>query len=129
MPGAGTHPVHELSLPVVALVASAGGLAALSAVLGALPASLNAAVLVMQHLESGRRSRLPYILAQRTALPVREAEDGTVLERGTVYVAPSGRHLRIGAAHTLSLTDAPKSSSRVPRPTCCWGRWPTPAFP
>jgi two-component system chemotaxis response regulator CheB len=90
---------------VVALVASAGGLDALSQVLAALPASFAAAVLVMQHLESGRVSQLPAILETRTPLRVRAAADGDALHAGTVYVAPSGRHLSIHA-RTLSLTDA-----------------------
>ncbi|HST59821.1 MAG TPA: chemotaxis protein CheB [Longimicrobium sp.] len=93
------------ALAVVALVASAGGLQALTAVLGALPASLDAAVVVLQHLQDGRASLLPHILGQRTPLPVVEAEDGTVLRAGTVYVAPSGHHLRLGPGRTLSLTD------------------------
>lgn len=59
---------------------------------------------VMQHLESGRVSRLPQILAARTPLPVRAAADGDLLCAGTVYVAPSGRHLSIHR-RTLALTD------------------------
>ena len=106
MPPGGPEIPHEPGeLAVVALVASAGGLDALSEVLGALPPSLNAAVLVLQHLQPGRASHLPYILGQRTPLPVHEAEDGAELRPGTVYVAPSGRHLRIVAGRTLSLTD------------------------
>lgn len=101
------------ALPVVALVASLGGLNALSEVLAALPASFPAAVLVVQHVESGRVSRLPDILETRTALRVRRAADGDVLFAGTVYVAPSGHHLRICAGRTLALTDtAPVHFSR-----------------
>lgn len=100
-------PQDENGLPVVVLVASAGGLDALSEVLGALPASLNAAVVVLQHLQAGRQSWLGYILAQRTPLPVQDAAEGAPLRAGTVYVAPAGRHLRILAGHTLSLTDTP----------------------
>jgi two-component system chemotaxis response regulator CheB len=92
---------------VVALVASAGGLDALSEVLSALPASFPAAVLVLQHVQSGRRSLLPEILAARTGLRVRAAENGDLLCAGTVYVAPPGRHLRITAGRTLALTDTP----------------------
>jgi len=51
------------SVPVVALVASAGGLNALSRVLAGLPASLQAAVLIAQHLGPGGRSALTEILA------------------------------------------------------------------
>jgi two-component system chemotaxis response regulator CheB len=107
MPPAHVPHLSGSVLPVVALVASAGGLRALSEVLGALPARFNAAVVVLQHLQPGRQSLLGHILSQRTPLPVREAEDGTALRPGTVYVAPAGRHLRIGADRTLSLTDTP----------------------
>jgi two-component system, chemotaxis family, protein-glutamate methylesterase/glutaminase len=62
---------------------------------------------VMQHLQPGRRSWLPHILARRTPLPVHAAVDGAALRAGSVYVAPPGRHLRIGAGHTLTLTDTP----------------------
>lgn len=86
------------------MVASLGGLGALSEVLAALPASFPAAVLVLQHVESGRVSSLPQILGTRTALRVRAAADGDALCAGTVYVAPSGRHLSIHG-RTLALTD------------------------
>ena len=80
-------------LPVVALVASAGGLDALTEVLGALPADLPAAVLVAQHLDPYRTSHLPPILARQTALRVAEAEDGDKLVPGVVLVAPPARHV------------------------------------
>ncbi|MBW3570499.1 MAG: chemotaxis protein CheB [Gemmatimonadetes bacterium] len=98
-------PAPHSALPVVALVASLGGLQALSRVLAALPASFPAAVLVMQHLESGRVSQLPQILETRTVLRVQPASDGDALCAGTVYVAPAGRHLRIRAGRMLALTD------------------------
>lgn len=93
---------------MVALVASAGGLDALSEVLAGLPAAFPAAVLVLQHLESGRQSVLPHILRGRTGLEVREAADGEPLRAGTVYVSPSGRHLRVSAERRLQLTDTEK---------------------
>lgn len=107
MPDAQAPAPRGAGTVVVAVVASAGGLDALSQVLGALPASLNAAVVVLQHLQAGRQSWLPHILDGRTPLPVAEAADGAVLRPGRVYVAPAGRHLRIRAGHTLSLTDTP----------------------
>lgn len=94
-------------VPVVALVASSGGLEALSAVLGGLPASLPAAVLVLQHLQAGRRSLLGDILAKRTPLPVEDAEDGAPLRPGRVYVGPSGCHLSLEPGGVLRLTDTP----------------------
>lgn len=95
-------------VPVVALVASMGGLQAFSEVLGGLPASFPAAVLVMQHLEPERASQLARILGERTPLCVAEAVSGATLAAGHVYVAPPGRHLEITAGRTLALSDAPR---------------------
>ncbi|HEX8629956.1 MAG TPA: chemotaxis protein CheB [Catenuloplanes sp.] len=89
--------------PVIALVCSAGGLRALTAVLATLPADLPAAVLVLQHLEPERASQLPAILSTRTALTVDAAADGDVLSPGRVLVAPSGQHTLIDAAGTVAL--------------------------
>lgn len=94
-------------VPVVALVASSGGLEAISTVLSGFTSTLPAAVLVLQHLESGRRSLLAEILAKRTPLEVEEARDGAPLRTGAVFVAPSGRHLSLDPAGVLRLTDAP----------------------
>jgi two-component system chemotaxis response regulator CheB len=93
---------------VVAIVASVGGLAAISEVLGGLPAEFRAAVIVLQHLEAGRESLLPRILAGRTPLAVRPAASGDVLRAGHVYVAPAGRHLALAPDRTLRLGDGPR---------------------
>jgi two-component system, chemotaxis family, protein-glutamate methylesterase/glutaminase len=92
-----------LELQVVALVASAGGLHALSAVLRPLPATFPAALVVVQHIDPNHRSLLPEILEKRTALKVRHAEEGSVLQPGVVHIAPPDRHLLVNADGTLSL--------------------------
>ncbi|WP_103354491.1 chemotaxis protein CheB [Amycolatopsis sp. CA-128772] len=97
---------HPARVPVVALVASAGGLDALARVLGPLPADLPAAVLVAQHLEPDRASHLTGILAGRTALRVAEAADGDELRPGLVLVVPAGRHLLLTLEQRIVLVDA-----------------------
>ncbi|MBE1494259.1 two-component system chemotaxis response regulator CheB [Amycolatopsis lexingtonensis] len=97
---------YPVRVPVVALVTSAGGLDALSRVLGPLPADLPAAVLVAQHLDPSRPSRLAAILDARTALRVVEARDGDELTPGTVLVAPAARHLLVTPAARIGLLDA-----------------------
>lgn len=92
---------------VIAIAASSGGLAALSEVLRTLPATLPAAILVLQHLAPDQRSHLTAILADRTALPVRQASQGMRLEHGVVYVAPPGAHLLVGAEGRLALSHLP----------------------
>ena len=80
---------------VVALAASAGGITALSEVLGALPATFPVPVLVVQHLSPHRESIIAEVLGHRTALPVKLAQDGERIVPGAVYVAPPDHHLRI----------------------------------
>src|SRR3954470_2520254 len=74
-------------LPVVALVASAGGLDALTRVLAPLPVDLPASVLVLQHVSPDHVSILAEILDRKTALAVRPARDGDELTPAVAYVA------------------------------------------
>ena len=78
---------------VVVIGASAGGLAALSAVLGGLPVSFPAPIAVVLHLSRDRPSLLTGVLSRYTRLTVCWANDGERMGRGTVYVAPPDRHL------------------------------------
>jgi two-component system chemotaxis response regulator CheB len=102
-------------MPIVVLACSAGGLAALTAVLEPLPADLPAAVIVLQHMEPSRVSELSVILSQRTALPVGFANDGDVLTPGRVLVAPAGCHTLIAA--DLSIALIPSGAAPPYRPS------------
>lgn len=81
--------------PPIGLAASAGGLNALTAVLGRLAADFPAPVIVVEHLQPNHRSFLAEILSRRTALRVLEAVDGAPLEPGVVYVAPPDVHTTV----------------------------------
>jgi two-component system chemotaxis response regulator CheB len=89
---------------VVALCASAGGLDAISQILSHLPADFGAAITVVQHLNPHYPSMMVEILARRTALSVKQAEERDVLSPGTVYVAPPDLHLLVNSDNTLSLS-------------------------
>jgi two-component system, chemotaxis family, protein-glutamate methylesterase/glutaminase len=91
---------------VVAIAASAGGLNALGLVLSGLPDVFPAAVLVVQHLDPRHPSFLADILKRRTALQVKEAEDGERLRLGTVFIAPPNRHLLVNPDATIALTQS-----------------------
>lgn len=91
-------------VPVVALVASAGGLNALTRILGALPADLPAAVLVAQHRSPGEPvDRLVGLLDHDAPLPVRAAHDGDPLRPGLVLVVPAAAHLLVTPTAALGL--------------------------
>jgi two-component system, chemotaxis family, protein-glutamate methylesterase/glutaminase len=102
---------------VVAIGASTGGPAALQALVPALPAGFPAAVVVVQHIPRGFSRSLAERLASRSALPVREAEDGERLLAGTVLVAPAGLHLKLhrrGTTVKVALEEEPRSALHRP---------------
>lgn len=75
-----------MSFPVVAIVASAGGLEALSDLFEALPKNAGLAFLVVQHLDPTHESLLTEILSKKTAMPVHQAQDRVLIELDHVYV-------------------------------------------
>lgn len=101
---------------VIAISTSAGGLAALRVVLGGLPASLEAAVLVVQHLQPYRDSRLVEILGWYSSLEVCESRPALRLRCGTVYVAAPDFHLLVGLDRRLELSQLPPVN--FCRPSC-----------
>lgn len=73
------------------MVASLGGLEAVSAVLGGLPADFPVPVVLAQHgKRSGSAERLAHILQGVTPLPVHPASEGDLLSRHGVTVIPCG---------------------------------------
>jgi two-component system chemotaxis response regulator CheB len=100
-------PETPFTLPIIGIAASAGGLHALSTVLGALPAGLNAAILVVQHLSASYHSQLAHILDGRTALEVKEAADNDRLRRGVVLTAPPAAHLLVDHTGRVSFSHGP----------------------
>jgi two-component system, chemotaxis family, protein-glutamate methylesterase/glutaminase len=97
---------HNAARDVVALAASAGGLAALGSILAILPAEFPAALVVVQHLDPRHRSLMADILGRRTRLHVKQAEDGDHLHPATVYIAPPNRHLLANPDGTLALSQS-----------------------
>lgn len=89
---------------LIAIGASAGGLPALLRIVSNLEPG-GPAILIVQHLDPRHKSQIPQLLARRTAVHVKEAEDGEPISRGTIYVGPADEHLlvsggRIQLAHS-----------------------------
>ena len=83
---------------VLAVGASTGGPDALAALLPQLPADLPVPVVVTQHMPPVFTRLFAQRLDTASALAVKEAEDGDVLQPGLVLLAPGDRHLDLEAA-------------------------------
>lgn len=93
---------------IVALACSTGGPKSLQAVIPLLPKDLDAAVLIVQHMPAGFTSSLAQRLNEMSVVHVKEAEDGEVIKKGWVYIAPGGMHMKVqtdgSSKHKILLT-------------------------
>jgi two-component system CheB/CheR fusion protein len=88
----------------VGVGASAGGLDALQAFLGAVPRAPGIAIVIVTHQAPDQKSLLPELLARKTALRVLIADHGLEIEPDCVYVSPPGKRLGLRAG-VLHLSD------------------------
>ena len=80
---------------IIVIGTSAGGLKALGAIVGALPADINAVLFIVQHLAPDNPSILPKILSDVSALPAHHPSDRELIQTGRIYVAPPDHHLLV----------------------------------
>jgi len=94
---------------LVAIGASTGGTQAITEVVMALPESVPGVVIV-QHMPPMFTRSFATRLNEMCRVTVKEAEHGDRILRGTVYIAPGGRHMAItrsGAMYHIELSDGP----------------------
>jgi two-component system chemotaxis response regulator CheB len=91
----------------VVILASLGGLQAITTVLAGLPADYSVPLTVMQHRRrtSERRDALAAILEYRTRLPIQVAEPGAEADRHGVTVIPAQTVATIDESGRWALTD------------------------
>ena len=90
-PPAATHAGHQAR--IIALGASTGGPLALARILAGMPANLDAAVVIVQHIETEFVAGLAEWLASQCPLPVAIAQRGESPEAGRAYLAGGNGHL------------------------------------
>lgn len=101
--------------PLVAIGASAGGPAALSALLLGLPRDFSAAVAIVQHVDERFVAGMADWLNQHSALPVRLAAEGDRPRGGEVLLAGTGDHLAFKSPERLGYT--PDPNEEIYRPS------------
>src|SRR6202165_2092098 len=101
-----------MSYSVVAIGTSWGGLAALTKLLGDLPADFSIPVVVVQHRSPESERLLQQLLQDATDLTVCEIEDKDELTAATVHLAPANYHTLIEDGYVSLTIDEPVRFSR-----------------
>jgi two-component system chemotaxis response regulator CheB len=105
-----TRPPIEL----IVIGASAGGVAALLALLRPLPKDFALPIVAVLHLLARHESQLAAVLSHHLALPVREPQDKEPVRAGAVYVASADYHLLIEADRSFAFSSEPPVSFSRP---------------
>lgn len=96
---------------LIALACSTGGPKALQSVIPYLPKALDAPMILIQHMPKGFTKSMADRLDEISPIRVKEAEDGDLLEKGCVYIAPGGKHMEIAKTadgqHRVRLNEEP----------------------
>ena len=99
------------------MAASVGGLKALTAILGGLPADFPAAIAIVMHLAPDHKSILAELLNHRTHLEVKQAQTGDILRHSRVFVAPPNHHLMVTMGGRLELSSSAAEKVHFARPS------------
>ncbi|HET6628880.1 MAG TPA: chemotaxis protein CheB [Woeseiaceae bacterium] len=102
------------AFPIVAVGASAGGLAALETLFRGLAENLGAAYVVLQHLSPDFESHMTELLGRVTRMPVMQAADCTELEPDRVYVIPPKKEMILSAGRLLLTDKDPRNAPSLP---------------
>src|SRR5512141_2492671 len=103
-----------VSLTIVALGASAGGLEALQGFFAGMPNDPRFAFVVITHLSPQHESRMAEVLRRAAHMPVSEAQDGEPIAPAQVYVIPPNRLMGISDGRLRLEQAAPRPT--VPHP-------------
>ena len=104
------------AVEVIAIGASTGGTEAIKNILAKMPRDMPPTI-VVQHIPKTFSAAFARSANYLSAMTVTEAEDGDILERGHVYVAPGDRHLMLewdGKSYRCSLDDGPDVNRHKP---------------
>ena len=92
---------------IVVIGTSTGGPRALTELIPALPADIQAAILVVQHMPPMFTKSLAERLNQISKIEVMEAHEGSLIIRGQALIAPGDYHMIVGEKGKVHLTQDP----------------------
>lgn len=108
---------NSASKKLICIGTSTGGPRALQYVLTTFPKTIDAPILVVQHMPPGFTKSLASRLDTICDVHVKEAEEGEIIQKGTVYIAPGGYHLKVrkvGSSLAIRLDQTPQKNGHRP---------------
>jgi two-component system chemotaxis response regulator CheB len=103
--------------PIVVIVASTGGPAAITRIVQGLPADLPAAVFLVLHMPVTFTIQFGAQLSEIAALPVKTASANEMTQPGTIYLCPGSHDLSISSTGKILLDAGPRSEGYRYRPS------------
>jgi len=99
---------------IVGVGASAGGLESLERFFTHLPTDTGMAFVVLQHLSPDFKSLMDELLARRTSLPIRQAEDDMPVAPDTIYLLPPMKEMIVRDRRLLLSARDPRHGLALP---------------
>ena len=104
--------------PIVLIGVSTGGPTALAEVLPAWPPKIGAPVFIVQHMPALFTEALAQRLQTKSAIRVKEAQDGEVARADCAYLAPGGKQMKLAPGQKgdiiIRITDDPPENACRP---------------
>ncbi|MCA1030091.1 chemotaxis response regulator protein-glutamate methylesterase [Bacillus timonensis] len=97
-------PSRKSKNKIICIGTSTGGPRALQQVLTRIPASINAPIVIVQHMPPGFTKSLAMRLDSMCEITVKEAINGEIIQNGVAYIAPGGFHLKVKKVGLGTLT-------------------------
>jgi len=111
-----TYALAETTNKIIAIGSSTGGTVALSELIQEFPKNAPGTVIV-QHMPSGFTESFAQRLSEISKVDVKEAKDGDIITKGTVYIAPGDLHMvvkREGGHYKIQIGTGKKISGHRP---------------
>ncbi len=99
---------NSINCKLLLIGGSAGSLDLILSLIAGLPGKISFTIIIVVHRKNSTSSILPSLIATRTTLRVKEAEDKETIEPGSIYIAPANYHLLVEKDGTLSIDSSEK---------------------
>jgi two-component system chemotaxis response regulator CheB len=114
-----TNIAVRIKAEVIGIGISTGGPNALAAMLPLLRGDIDVPILIVQHMPPLFTKSLAASLDAKSALTVKEGEDGETIKNNVVYIAPGGRQMKVtlganAATKIIRVTDDPPENNCKP---------------